>query len=136
MAYLYTAAAALLTPEQIYVCPSGRVLFTCVIPRNQSNNLRWNINFMHQSTISIERHFITSLDGPGSTQNARNNFEQLVTFRLNSVSPLINSTMTATIKNNPEFRQVSIKCNDGSATFRESEISTIFIVTQGKEINN
>ena len=107
------------------------VTLTCVIPRQESNLLRWKVNFMHQSITSIERPFVAGIDSPELTQNDINNIGQLVTFWLNSVSPLLNSTMMMTIKGSPEFRQLSVKCDNGSAITGESDMSTIFVITEG-----
>ena len=130
LAYLCTATA-LLTPRENYVCPHETVTITCVIPRQQSNFLQWNVNFMHQSITRVERTFIAGLDRPELTRNDTNNVGQLVTFRLNSVSPLLNSTMIVTIKDSPEFRQLWVKCGNGSAITGESDMSTIFVITEG-----
>lgn len=86
---------------------------------------------MHQSITSIKRTFRASIDEPGRTKTSENNVGQSVTFTLNSVIPNINSTMTATIHNSPVFRQMSVKCNNGSETLGSSEISTLHIITQG-----
>ena len=86
---------------------------------------------MHQSVTSIQRTFIAGIDSPELTQNDTNNVGQLVTFRLNSVSPLMNSTMIVTIKDSPEFAELSIKCDNGSAITGESDMSTIFIIAEG-----
>ena len=108
---LYTVAAVLM-PAENHACPHDTVTLTCVIPRQQSKNLRWEINFhmrRSQSITSIEREFIAGLDHPGLTRTNTNNVGQSIIFTLNSLSPLINSTMTATIQDNPEFRQMSVK---------------------------
>ena len=87
---------------------------------------------MHQSITPIERTFLASIDQPGLTRMSENNVRQSVTFTLNSVNPNMNSTMTATLQINPEFAQMMIKCNNGSETFGDSEMSTVHIITQGK----
>ena len=131
---VYMAAAVLIVPRDNYVCPSDTVMFTCVLDQ-QSSKLKWRVTFMHQSITPIERTFLASIDQPGRTRMSENNVGQSVTFTLNSVIPNINSTMTATIQNSPVYTQMSVKCNNGSETFGDSEISTVYIVMQGKTIS-
>ena len=87
---------------------------------------------MEQSITPIERTFLASIDQPGLTRMSENNVGQSVTFILNSVNPNMNSTMTATIQISPKFAQMMVKCNNGSETFGDSEMSTIHIIKQGK----
>lgn len=87
---------------------------------------------MDQSITPIERTFLASIDQPGQTRMSENNVGQSVTFTLNSVNPNMNSTMTATIQSHPEFAQILVKCNNGSETFGDSEMSPVHIITQGK----
>ena len=125
-------AAAVLTPGDTYVCPSETITFSCVLDREQNRELKWKITFMHQSITSIERTFIASIDQPGRTRKSENNDGQSVNFTLNSASPNINSTLTATIQNSPEFRQMSVMCSNGSEAFGKPHTSTVYIITRGE----
>lgn len=91
---------------------------------------------MELSITPILETFIASADLPGISRTQTNNIGQLFSFSLLSVSSRsMNSTMSAIIKDNPEYTQLLIKCNNGSSIYNDLDISTIYIITQGLQYN-
>ena len=86
---------------------------------------------MHQSIEQIVITFIGSQVELGMSKTRTNNIQQSVTFMLISTSPYMNSSMSMTIKENPEFSQVSIECNNGLGSSSKLDMSIIHIVTKG-----
>ena len=89
---------------------------------------------MHQSIEPVETTFIGDRDNPGETQTKRNNIDQSITFVLVSLSPYMNSTMTVTIKESPEYSQILIHCSNGSTATSEFDMAIIYITPQGSVI--
>ena len=86
---------------------------------------------MHESIKEIETTFIGGIDQPRFNQTNTNNVQQSVTFMLISTSPYMNSSMSMTIKEAPEFSKVLVQCKDPSATTSKLATSVIHIITQG-----
>lgn len=86
---------------------------------------------MEQSITPVQQTFIAGADQPGVSVTQTNNVRQSFSFSLESVSTHdMVSTMSVTIKENAEFTQLQINCNNGSITFTEDP-SITFIITQG-----
>ena len=86
---------------------------------------------MHQSIEQIVITFIGSRDQLGMNKTRMNNIQQSVTSVLISTTPYMNSSMSIMVKESPEFSQVSIECNNGSASSSKLDMSIIHIITQG-----
>ena len=90
---------------------------------------------MHQSVTPIQETFIADADRPGLNRTQTNNVQQSIAFMLISTFPYLNSTMTATIKDSPQFSQILITCNNGSEPASTLDMSTIYVIPQGSYCN-